>query len=74
MALAAATGRPLSIEELCFTSAMSCFEGWLKLDPAIGPRTMAYVTKFISRTLEKTHNLKDVRWDRLPARSRMPQI
>ena len=56
------TGRPLSIEELCFTSAMSCFEGWLKLDPAIGPRTMAYVTKFISRTLEKTHNLKDVRW------------
>ncbi|KAL2197773.1 hypothetical protein P885DRAFT_33644 [Corynascus similis CBS 632.67] len=55
------TGRPLSIEELCFTSAMSCFEGWLKLDPAIGPRTMAYVTKFISRTLEKTHNLKDVR-------------
>lgn len=53
--------RPLTIEELCFTSAMSCFEGWLKLDPAIGPRTMAYVTKFISRTLEKTHNLKDVR-------------
>jgi hypothetical protein len=53
--------RPLSVEELCFTSAMSCFEGWLKLDPAIGPRTMAYVTKFISRTLEKTHNLKDVR-------------
>ncbi|KXX83452.1 hypothetical protein MMYC01_200031 [Madurella mycetomatis] len=53
--------RPLTIEELCFTSSMSCFEGWLKLDPAIGPRTMAYVTKFISRTLEKTHNLKDVR-------------
>lgn len=53
--------RPLSIEELCFSSAMSCFEGWLKLDPAIGPRTMAYVTKFITRTLEKTHNLKDVR-------------
>ncbi|KAK4128507.1 hypothetical protein N657DRAFT_607968 [Parathielavia appendiculata] len=63
MATAAATDsrRSLSIEELCFTSAMSCFEGWLKLDPAIGPRTMAYVTKFISRTLEKTHNLKDVR-------------
>ncbi|KAK0708358.1 hypothetical protein B0H67DRAFT_603356 [Lasiosphaeris hirsuta] len=53
--------RPLSIEELCFSSAMSCFEGWLKLDPAIGPRTMTYVTKFITRTLEKTHNLKDVR-------------
>ena len=61
MALSPATGRPLSIEELCFISAMSCFEGWLKLDPAVGPRTMAYVTKFISRTLEKTHNLKDVR-------------
>jgi hypothetical protein len=59
---AAEGGRPLSIEELCFTSAMSCFEGWLKLDPAIGPRTMAYVTKFISKTLEKTHNLKDVRY------------
>ncbi|KAK4150873.1 hypothetical protein C8A00DRAFT_45799 [Chaetomidium leptoderma] len=53
--------RALSVEELCFTSAMSCFEGWLKLDPAIGHRTMQYVTKFISRTLEKTHNLKDVR-------------
>ncbi|KAK4105232.1 hypothetical protein N658DRAFT_503410 [Parathielavia hyrcaniae] len=53
--------RSPSIEDLCFTSAMSCFEGWLKLDPAIGPRTMAYVTKFVSRTLEKTHNLKDVR-------------
>lgn len=62
---AAEGGRPLSIEELCFTSAMSCFEGWLKLDPAIGPRTMAYVTKFISKTLEKTHNLKDVRYDEL---------
>ncbi|KAK4190941.1 hypothetical protein QBC35DRAFT_488590 [Podospora australis] len=60
-AAAAAGRRPVSIEELCFTSAMSCFEGWLKLDPAIGPRTMAYVTRFISRTLEKTHNLKDVR-------------
>jgi hypothetical protein len=53
--------RSLSIEELCFSSAMSCFEGWLKLDPAIGPKTMAYVTKFITRTLEKTHNLKDIR-------------
>jgi hypothetical protein len=74
MALSAATGRPLSIEELCFTSVMSCFEGWLKLDPAIGPRTMAYVTKFISRTLEKTHNLKDVRWapPRVPFPSRLP--
>ncbi len=61
MALPAASGRPVGIEELCFTSAMSCFEGWLKLDPAIGPRTMVYVTKFISRTLEKTHNLKEVR-------------
>ncbi|KAL2018259.1 hypothetical protein VTK56DRAFT_1013 [Thermocarpiscus australiensis] len=60
-ATAKETKRPLSIEELCFTSSMSCFEGWLKLDPAIGPRTMAYVTKFISRTLEKTHNLKEVR-------------
>ncbi|KAK3381379.1 hypothetical protein B0H63DRAFT_202101 [Podospora didyma] len=53
--------RPLSIEELCFSSALSCFEGWLKLDPAIGHRTMNYVTKFITRTLEKTHNLKNVR-------------
>ncbi|KAK4643615.1 hypothetical protein QC761_406650 [Podospora bellae-mahoneyi] len=53
--------RPLSIEEVCFTSAMTCFEGLLKLDPAIGTRTMFYVTKFISRTLEKTHALKDVR-------------
>ncbi|KAK0709765.1 hypothetical protein B0T26DRAFT_722871 [Lasiosphaeria miniovina] len=62
MAAEATEGRrPISIEELCFTTAMSCYEGWLKLDPAIGPRTMAMVTKFFSRTLEKTHNLKDVR-------------
>ncbi|KAJ4293726.1 hypothetical protein N0V88_005234 [Collariella sp. IMI 366227] len=53
--------RPLSVEELCFTSAMSCFEGWLKLDPAIGPRTMAYVTRFISKTLDKTQTHKEVR-------------
>ncbi|KAK0739145.1 hypothetical protein B0T21DRAFT_382256 [Apiosordaria backusii] len=53
--------RPLSIEEVCFTSAMTCFEGLLKLDPAIGSRTMFYVLKFIARTLEKTHALKDVR-------------
>ncbi|KAK3995783.1 hypothetical protein QBC44DRAFT_13533 [Cladorrhinum sp. PSN332] len=53
--------RPVSIEELCFTSAMSCFEGWLKLDPAIGSRTMAYVTKFIQRTLDKTLDSKDAR-------------
>lgn len=60
---APADHRPaLTVEELCFASAMSCFEGWLKMDPAIGPRTMSYVTKFISRTLEKTHNLKEVRY------------
>ena len=54
--------RVLTVEELCFTSAMSCFEGWLKLDPAIGPRTMKYVTQFITKTLEKSHNLKEVRY------------
>lgn len=53
--------RPPTAEELCFSSAMSCFEGWLRLDPAIGPRTMAYVTKFIARTLEKTHGSRDAR-------------
>ncbi|KAK0703305.1 hypothetical protein B0T26DRAFT_744233 [Lasiosphaeria miniovina] len=53
--------RPISIEELCFTTAMSCYEGRLKRDPAIGPQTMAMVAKFISRTLETTHNLRDVR-------------
>ncbi|KAK3316179.1 hypothetical protein B0H66DRAFT_534442 [Apodospora peruviana] len=53
--------RPLGIEQLCFESAMTCFEGRLQFDPAIGPLTMKEVTNFISRTLEKTHNLKDVR-------------
>ncbi|KAK1755701.1 hypothetical protein QBC47DRAFT_300455 [Echria macrotheca] len=53
--------RPPTIEELCFTSGMSCFEGWLRLDPAIGPKTMAFVTKFITRTLEKTHSIMEVR-------------
>jgi len=52
----------LTIEELCFTSALSCFEGYLKLDSGIGPKTMAHVTKLVTRTLEKTHHLKDVRY------------
>ncbi|KAK5662057.1 hypothetical protein OQA88_10171 [Cercophora sp. LCS_1] len=52
---------PLSIEELCFTSALSTFEGWLRLDPAIGPKTITMTTQFITKTLDKTHNLKDVR-------------
>lgn len=52
----------LTIEELCFTSALSCFEGYLKLDSGIGPKTMAYVIKLVTRTLEKTHHLKDVRY------------
>ncbi|KAK1831117.1 hypothetical protein QBC39DRAFT_434309 [Podospora conica] len=65
-ASAAATGgsdvrHTLTIEELCFTSALSCFEGYLKLDSGIGPKTMAYVIKLVTRTLEKTHHLKDVR-------------
>jgi len=53
--------RPPSAEELCFTSAMSCFEGWLRLDPAIGPKTMGYVTKFITRTLERSHSSEETR-------------
>lgn len=52
---------PLQIEELCYTTALSTFEGWLRLDPAIGPKTITLTTKFITRTLDKTHNLKDVR-------------
>lgn len=56
----------LTIEELCFTSALSCFEGYLKLDSGIGPKTMAYVIKLVTRTLEKTHHLKDVRYVTLP--------
>ncbi|KAK4229348.1 hypothetical protein QBC38DRAFT_412643 [Podospora fimiseda] len=53
--------RPVSIEELCFTSAMSCYEGWLKLDPAIGPRTMQHIEKFFQRTFDKTLESKEVR-------------
>ena len=40
---------------------MNLLEAYFQHDPAVGPRTMPYVTKFITRTLEKTHNLKDVR-------------
>ena len=58
----AAMHHVLTTEELCFSSALTCFEGYLKLDSGIGPKTMAYVTKLVTRTLEKTHHLKDVRY------------
>ncbi|KAM7191563.1 hypothetical protein V8F33_008795 [Rhypophila sp. PSN 637] len=53
--------RAITIEELSFTSAMSLLEAYFQHDPAVGPRTMPYVTKFITRTLEKTHSLREVR-------------
>ncbi|KAM7207482.1 hypothetical protein V8F20_002168 [Naviculisporaceae sp. PSN 640] len=53
--------RPYTTEELCFTTSMNFLEAYFQHDPAVGPRTMPYVTKFITRTLEKTHGLKEVR-------------
>lgn len=53
--------RNITVEELCFTSAMNLLEAYFQHDPAVGPRTMPYITKFITKTLEKTHSLKEVR-------------
>lgn len=50
-----------SIEERCFTAALICLEGHYTDSPPMGPKTRAKVISTVSRTLDKTHALKDVR-------------
>lgn len=50
-----------SIEERCFSAALLCLEGHHAEKPSMGPKTHAKVHAMISKTLEKTHNFKEVR-------------
>lgn len=50
-----------SIEERCFAAGLICLEGHYNDSPLMGPQTNAKVVSMISKTLEKTHALKEVR-------------
>lgn len=50
-----------TIEERCFSAALTCLEGHFTQSPPMGPLTTARVNAIISRTLEKTHTLRKVR-------------
>jgi hypothetical protein len=50
-----------SIEERIFSAALICLEGHYNQAPVMGQQSMAKVTSIVSKTLEKTHTLKDVR-------------
>jgi palmitoyltransferase len=61
-----------SIEERHFGAALICLEGHYTQSPTMGPQTTASVMTAISKTLEKTHTFKDVRYvgvTRIPAGS-----
>jgi hypothetical protein len=51
-----------SIEERSFGAGLICLEGHYTQSPVMGPSTTAKVMAVISRTLEKTHTFKDVRY------------
>jgi palmitoyltransferase len=53
--------RKESIEERCFAGALICLEAQYGNMPTMGPLTNAKINSMISKTLEKTHNFKDVR-------------
>jgi len=53
--------RKETIEERCFSAALICLEAHCAAMPSMGALTMAKVTSMISKTLEKTHNFKEVR-------------
>ncbi len=57
----AVDGTDETIEERCFSAALTCLEGHFTQSPPMGPLTTARVNAIISRTLEKTHTLRKVR-------------
>ena len=50
-----------SIEERAFGAGLICLEGHYLGMPTMGPLSMNKVINVITRTMEKTHTLKDVR-------------
>jgi hypothetical protein len=60
-ALDAASQHVDSIEEANFSAALVVLSYHYEEAPVMGPKTSPRVQSIISRTLEKTHSLKDVR-------------
>ncbi|KAH9907322.1 hypothetical protein F4778DRAFT_721386 [Xylariomycetidae sp. FL2044] len=50
-----------SIEERIFAAALICLEGHYMQSPVMGTQSLSKVMGIISKTLEKTHTVKDVR-------------
>jgi palmitoyltransferase len=51
-----------SIEERSFAAGLICLEGHYMQSPVMGPLSIAKVMAIVSKTLEKTHTFKDVRY------------
>lgn len=51
-----------SIEERIFGAALICLEGHYMQSPVMGPQSISKVMAIVSKTLEKTHTFKDVRY------------
>lgn len=51
-----------SIEERIFGAALICLEGHYMQSPVMGPQSISKVMGIVSKTLEKTHTFKDVRY------------
>lgn len=52
----------ISIEERCFLASLMCLEGHFTEAPPMGPKTTTHVVSMVSKTLEKTHGSKEVRY------------
>ncbi|KAJ2905634.1 copper transport 86 [Zalerion maritima] len=50
-----------AIEEVCFESALLCLEGHFTNSPPMGPLTGGKVVKVVNKTLDRTHQYKDIR-------------
>lgn len=51
-----------TIEERCFSAALICLEGHYTQSPPMGPQTALKVSSMVTKTLEKTHTLRKVRY------------
>lgn len=51
-----------TIEERCFSAALICLEGHFTQSPPMGPQTAMKVNSIVSKTLEKTHTIRQARY------------
>jgi palmitoyltransferase len=63
-----------SIEERSFGAALICIEGHYNQAPVMGPLTISKVMSVVSKTLEKTHTFKDVRYVACPCDLESPRL